>query len=82
VYTLFGIAHGKAIIATLALALSINSTIRFAPNFILEMDVREVYGLPLSEIAKQIEMGLTIDPSGHQSPGQRPVTAPRIQHYC
>ena len=43
--TLFGIAHGKVITATLALELSIDSTIPFAPDIMLEMDVREVYEL-------------------------------------
>jgi len=52
------------------------------PDFMLEKDVREVYGLPLSEIAKQIERGLTMDLSRHQFPGQHPVTPRRIQPYC
>jgi len=63
--TLFGIAHGKVITATPSLALSIFSTICFTLDFILEKDEREVCRLPLSEIARQIEMGLTIDPSRH-----------------
>lgn len=55
--------HGKAIAATLSLAISIDSTTRFTPGFVPEKDAREVYGLPLSAIvAKQLEMGLTIDP--------------------
>jgi len=36
----------------------------------------------LSEIAKQIERGLPMDPSRHQFLGQHPVTACLIQHYC
>ena len=51
-YTLFGIAHGKVITATLPLALAIDSTISFARDFILEEDIREVYRLDLSEIEK------------------------------
>ena len=80
-YTLFGMTQGKVITATLSLALAIDRTISFAPDFILEQDVREVYRLDLSEIEKQIQMGLTVDPSRRQCPGQHPVTAQRIQHY-
>ena len=65
VYALFGIVHGKAITDTPSLALSIFSIIRFAPYFMLEEDAQEVNRLPLSEIAKLIEMGFTIDPSRH-----------------
>jgi len=43
VYSLFGIAHGKVITATLSLVLSVDCTIRSAPNFILEKDVKEIY---------------------------------------
>ena len=64
-YTLFGIAHVRVITVTPSQALSIFPTFRFAPYFILEKDEPEVYGLPLSEIAKLIEMGFTIDPSRH-----------------
>lgn len=64
VHTLFGIALRHVITTTLSLALSIDSSILFAPDFVLEQDIRDVYGLPLSEIAeKQIEVRLTIDPS-------------------
>jgi len=57
--------HGRGITETLSLERSIDSTICFAPDFILENDVREVYGLPLSEIAKRIETGHMIDLSGY-----------------
>jgi len=56
VYTLFGMTQGKVITATLSLALAIDSRISFAPDFILEQDVREVYRLDLPEIEKQIHM--------------------------
>lgn len=62
--------------------LSIGSRIRFTPDFILELDVLGVYGLPLSEIAKQIGMGLTLVPSRDQHLGQHSVTDRRIQHDC
>ena len=68
-YALFGMTHGKVITVTLSLVLSIDSTISFAPDFILEQDVREVYRLHLSEIEKQIQMGLTVDPSRCRCPG-------------
>ena len=80
-YTLFGIAHGKVITATLHLALATDSTISFAPDFILEQDIPEVYKLDLSEIEKQIQMGLTVDPSRRRCPGQHPVTAWSIHRY-
>jgi len=73
----------NVITATLSLVLSIDCMICFALNFILEKNVKEVYGLPLTEIAaKWIEMRLTIDPSAHQCPDQHPVTARRIWHHC
>ena len=54
-YTLFGMMHGKVIIATLSLALSIDSRISFAPDFILELeqDVREVYRLPCQKLGSR-----------------------------
>ena len=55
-YTLFGIGHGKVIATILSLMISIDSTIYFAPDFILEKDVQGVCRLPSSEIADQIEM--------------------------
>ena len=64
--TLFCIAYGKVITATLSLALPVDSAIRFTHNFILETEVREVYGLSLSEIVKQIQIELTIGPPRHQ----------------
>ena len=66
--TLFTIAQGEVITATLSFVLSIDSTICFAPDFILENDVREIYGLPSLEIAKQID----IDLSRPQHRGQHP----------
>jgi len=75
VYTLFGIARGKVIDTTLALGLSIDCTMCFAPDFILEKDVQEVYGLPSPEIAaKKREMRIAIHQSGHYWPHQ-PVAA-------
>jgi len=44
VYTLFGIAHGKVVTGTRSPELSIDSTIRFAPDFILEMMYRRYTG--------------------------------------
>ena len=70
-HTLFCIAYGTGITATLSLALPVDSTICFARNFILETDVRDVYALPFSEIVKQIQIELTIDPPKHQ---QHPTT--------
>jgi len=61
VSTLFGIAHGKVITATLTLVLSIDSTIRFAPSFILEKNVREGgIRTTLSGDAGQMRVRLTI----------------------
>ena len=40
--TLFGIAHGKVITPTLPIELSIDSTINFVQDIILERNVREV----------------------------------------
>ena len=58
VYTLFCMRHGKGITVTLSLALAIDSTISFAHDFVLEQDIREVCRLDLSEMEKQIQMGL------------------------
>jgi len=83
--TLFGIEHGKVITANLPLELSIDSMIPLAPDIMLERDVREVYELPVSQIAaKRIEMRLTIDPSRHQCSDQHPITqaAQHILRHC
>lgn len=63
-YTLFDIAHGKALTAPLPQAPPTDPTIRPTPEFILAKDVWELYRLSLSEIAvKQIKIGLRINPS-------------------
>jgi len=83
VYTSFGIERGKVSNATLSLGLSIDCTMCFALDFILEQDVQEVYGLPSPEIAaKKREMRLAIDQLGHYCLDKYPGTARPIQHYC